>query len=261
MRKTKKQNKSRIFLRRRIIIWLNRTIFVLKISALILLCLLVFTDYFKSYTNKIRNNFNNFTANYGFVLKNVIIQGRENTNYKEIINALGADKGTPIFSIDIDGVKSRLEDTPWIKTVIIERRLPSTIYIAMSEREPIAIWQFKQKLYIIDAEGNRITKYNGEGFADLIHVVGQDANVYASNLIADINVYPDLASKIRSAVRYGNRRWNLHFDQDIVVKMPEINFHKAYKYLYTLNKNNNFFNQNYKTLDLRDSQKYYIEQR
>ena len=256
---SKRPNSVTISLKRRWAILFHRVIFFIKLLVIVFIGLLVFTNYFDIYTKKARKKFNEYTALYGFSLETVVIEGRENSSYKEIIETLKADKGESIFSVDLQGTKARLEDTTWIKNAMVERKLPSTIYIAIIERQPVAIWQFKNKLYLIDAEGNRITNHNKDGFPDLIHIVGQDANIYANSLLSDINTYPSLGSKIKSAVRYGNRRWNLHLEQNIIVKMPENGFSKAYEYLHLLNKDKKLFDQNYKMLDLRDPNKYYLE--
>ena len=118
-----------------------------------------------------------------------------------------------------------------IKAALVERRMPKTIYIAIIERKPIAIWQFEKKLYLIDEEGNRISNKDIEKFSKLLQVVGSDANVYAQNLVMELSKHPELAKRITSAVRYGERRWNLNLEQGITVKMPEDDFQKAYNYL------------------------------
>jgi cell division protein FtsQ len=260
MKKSKQSvKKKNISLHRRLTIYYQRFVFISKMTIVLLLGLLIFTDLFKSFKEKIYDVFYQETAKYGFVLENVIIEGKKNAEYKDIINLLGVEQGVPIFSINIQEVKERLENHIWLKAAIVVRQLPSTIYIAVIERTPIAIWQFKQKLYLVDVEGNRIAKHQGQEFGDLIQVVGQDANIYAQALIDDLNHYPGLAGKVKSAVRYGQRRWNLNFEQNITVKMPEDNFNEAYNYLYALDKNKRLFDQNYKMLDLRDSKKYYLE--
>ena len=260
MKKAKQPvKKKNISLYRRLTICYQRFVFILKMSVILLLSLFIFTDLFKNFKEKICDVFYQETAKYGFVLQNVIIEGKKNAEYKDIIDLLEAEQGAPIFSINIKKVKERLENHIWLKTAIVVRQLPSTIYIAVTERTPIAIWQFKQKLYLVDAEGNRIVKHQGQEVGDLIQVVGQDANIYAQGLLIDLNSYPALAAKVKSAVRYGQRRWNLNFEQNITVKMPEDNFNEAYDYLYALNKNKNLFDQDYKMLDLRDSKKYYLE--
>lgn len=253
--------KVNISLRRKLWIYSQRVAFWLKIFIILFVVIFFYTNILDHYKRISQNWFFQFSANYGFVLENIIVEGQKNTPLKEIIDTLMADKGVPIFAIDILGVKERLEENMWIKAAIVERRLPSTIYIAVVERMPIAIWQFEQRLYLIDSEGNRISAYNGQEFDGLLHVVGQDANVYAQVLLDELNKYPNLASKVKSAVRYGQRRWNLNFKEGITVKMPEIGFVEAYDYLNSLDKNNKFFNQEYKMLDLRDANKYYMEKK
>ena len=93
----------------------------------------------------------------------------------------------------------------------------------------------------------------------LPHVVGSDANIYANKLIEDIGKFPELASKVVSSIRYGERRWNLNLQQNITIKMPENGFEEALKYVVELNKASKLFDKNYKTIDLRDKNKYYIE--
>jgi len=262
MNKSKKLVKNRnLSLRRRVVIYYYRTLFILKLSAVLLIGVFLFSDLFEGFKDRARNAFYQESAKYGLVLEKVVIEGQNNTPYKDIIDKIGGDTGSPIFAINLSDVKERLEGHIWVKSAIIERQLPSTLYIAITERTPIAIWQFKQKLYIVDEEGNRISKYNDNGFDNLIQVVGVNANIYAKNLIEDLNLYPKLASKVRSAVRLGNRRWDLHLEGGIVVKMPENKFDEAYGYLYLLDKRKKLFDQDYKMLDLRNSEKFFLEKR
>ncbi|MCZ6901826.1 MAG: cell division protein FtsQ, partial [Rickettsia endosymbiont of Ixodes persulcatus] len=70
---------------------------------------------------------------------------------------------------------------------------------------------------------------------------------------------PALMNKTLAAVRLGDRRWDLNLKGNISIKLPEKEFEEGLKYIYALNKANKLFNQNYKVLDLRDRNKYYIE--
>lgn len=253
------EKKGSISLRRRAIIYYKRLVLLLKLLLVIFALLLMFTNMFKNFTDAFCERVSEEFAKYGFSLSDVVIEGQKNASIAEVVEIIASDKGAPIFTVKLDEIRERLESHIWIKSAIVERRLPDTIYVAVIERTPIAIWQFKQKLYVVDAEGNCITKYTGEGFEDLIQVVGQDANIYAKSLIDELHKYPGLAEKVRSAVRYGNRRWNLNLDQKITVKMPENNFAAAYDYLYSLHKKQKLFDLNYKVLDLRNANKFYLE--
>ncbi len=256
---TKKFKKPNIPLRRKIAVFSSRIILASKIFLVIFIYLLLFTKHLNFIRNEISQSVYEITADIGFNLENVLIEGQVNTKSQDILSTLNADTGTSILSIDLDEVKSQIEKISWIKKSIIERRLPSTIYIGIIERIPIAIWQVNQKLYLVDDEGYKITNSNIEKFANLLHIVGPDANIYAKNLLDTLNLYPELISKIVSAVRYGERRWNLNFQQQITVKMPESGFEKALEYLSELQKSEKLFDQNLKSLDLRNPSKYYLE--
>ena len=255
----KKPKKPNITLRRKIAIAYSRLILAVKLSVIVFIGILFFTNYLDFVKQTVAHHIYEFTGDIGFSLENVLIEGQHNTRSEDILATLNADKGTSILSVDIKEVKTQLEKNPWIKAVAVERQLPSTLYIAILERTPIAICQINQKLYLIDEDGFNITNKDIENFAMLPHVVGTDANIYAAKLIEDLKNDPEIAKKLVSAVRYGERRWNLNLEENITVKMPEKNFEAALKYLSELNKLKKLFNQNYKIIDLRDSAKYYIE--
>lgn len=254
-----KKKKVNIPLRRKITLIYMRTILALKIGLVAFLALFFFTDYFSVLKQEIVQNIYEYTGDIGFRLENVLIEGQYNIKEEDILATLNADKGTPIFSLELDAIRNNLKNNDWVKNVaIIERRLPNTIYIKLIERIPIAIWQVNGKIFLIDEEGYKITDNIGE-FSNLLHVVGSDANIYTSKLIEDLSQHSKVFEKLVSAVRYGERRWDLNLQQNITVKMPELHFERALGYLAELNDNNLLFNQNYKVIDLRDSDKFYVE--
>lgn len=255
----RKSTKTRISFKRRLISYYNRFTFTLKISLIIVIGLAVFTDILRAPKKVVTDYLINKTALLGLTINQIVVEGKRNISTEEIAKIVRATENMPIFALDLESIRVRLEENSWIKTALVERRLPNTIYIAIVERIPIALWQFQNKLYLIDEDGTRISSQNIEKFADLLHVVGSDANVYARNLIADLQRHPNLARRVVSAVRYGERRWDLNLEQNINVKMPEKNFQDAYDYLDQLNKANKLFDQGYKTINLKDPDKYYIE--
>lgn len=266
-KKRKKTNKyagssaSKITIRRKIGLYYGRFVLFMKLSLAVSLCLFIFTGFFSRTKEFLATEFYNTTAMAGFRLENVIIQGQKNVTSKEIIAAIDAKKGAPILSIPISTVQQTLQDKAWVKSCIVERRLPDTLFIALFERNPIAVWQFNKKLYLIDENGDRISNQKIEHFSKLLHVVGEGGNLYAKNLIDDLSKCPELASRVHSAVRYGNRRWNIILDENIIVKMPEDNFKNAYNYLQKLFKENKLFNNSIKTIDLRLPDRYFYEKR
>lgn len=262
-----KSRKINISLKRRLFIYYSYLLNFSKISLVILLYLLFWTNYFSGIKENIRQQFYNFTASNGFILENLVIAGQNNLKRQQVVNAIKASRGTPLFAVNLNNIKTKIKANPWVRSVSVARHLPKTIYINIIEKQPVALWQVKKTLYLIDHEGEIISEVASETisapsnrkFTQLLHVIGDDANLYAHTLIKEINKYPDLAKHILSATRYGERRWDLNLAQNITVKMAELNFQDGYNHLYALYTKNKLFKSQYKIIDLRDPQKFYFE--
>ena len=252
-------NQSKLSLKRKARLWIGRGLLTWKILLVIVIYLFFFTNHMRYIKEYMWENFYELGGELGFRLETVVIKGNKHIDTAMIISSLNADVGTPLFSITLDTIYSKLKNISWVQDVTLRRKLPNTIIIYIVERTPIAIWQNKQRLSLVDAEGNVIETNKIGDFASLIHVVGDDANLHAMSLIEDLKHEPSIATNITSAVRYGDRRWNLILKQNITIKMPERDFDTALKYLVKMNQQNKLFDQNYKTIDLRDHTKYYIE--
>jgi len=255
-KQTKKTNN--ISLRRKLGLIYKKATLGLKIALIIFICLFAFTKYFASLKSYLTTNIYQTTTKIGFKLENVIIEGQHNIDEPTILKVLNANKGSSIFALKLDEIRDNLKKNKWIKEAYVARRLPNTIYIKLFEREPVAIWQINNRLFLIDEEGYEISK-NIEPFPHLLHIVGEGANIYASRLVSELQKYPAIMNKTLAAVRCGDRRWDLNLKGGINIKLPEKNFEEALKYAEALNKANKLFNQNYKVLDLRDKNKYYLE--
>lgn len=254
-----KNNRS-ILLRRKIAIFYARFTFSFKILLCFGLWLILCTDYLVPIRTKILDLVNLRLSEYGFTFDELYAEGIQNLTLEEIKLCIPHHASNAITAINLSSAHNKLLKNRWIKSASITRMLPNKIRIIIEEREPIAIWQNNRKLFLIDETGFAITDKPIQNFLDLPHVIGEDADIYAGELISDIKRHPELRPYILSASRYGQRRWNLNLKQDITVKMPEKNFDIAYDYLAELNKAHKLFDQNYKTIDLRNSEKYYIEQ-
>ena len=134
-----KSAKPNITLRRKIRFYWEKMFFILKITLVLLICLGYFTETLNPIKRWVVSHLYESAAEEGLVLENVLIEGQHNVSTEDIAATLNADVGTPLLSIPIEHVREVLLQNDWIKNVIIERRFPSTIYINITEREPIAI--------------------------------------------------------------------------------------------------------------------------
>ena len=74
------------------------------------------------------------SAALGLRVADIRVEGRETTDRETILDALGARPGTPILAVDPVRAKQQLESLPWVRSALIERRLPDTLYVRLVER-------------------------------------------------------------------------------------------------------------------------------
>ena len=191
------------------------------------------------------------SAAFGLVVNEINVEGRETTDAATILTALSADRGTPILAVSPDRAKQQLETLPWVRSATIERRLPGTLIVRLSERRPLAVWQHDGKLELIDKQGEVIPVKNLSRFAKLPTVVGERAAVHAAALLDLLGHEPELAARVSAAVRVDNRRWNVRIDNTIDVLLPEEDLQGAWARLAVLERQNNLLKRDVQTVDLR----------
>ena len=191
------------------------------------------------------------TARLGLVVTDVKVEGRETTERETILAALAAGPGTPILAMSPRRAKEQLEALPWVRSAVVERRLPDTLYVRLVERRPLALWQHGGKIELIDREGSVIPVTRLDRFAKLPLVVGEGAAAQAAELLDMLATEPDLAARVSAAVRVGGRRWNLRVDNAIDVLLPADAPAAAWAQLARLERSSAILKRDVQTVDVR----------
>jgi len=191
------------------------------------------------------------SARLGFRVADIRVEGRETTDRETILEALGAHPGTPILAVDPVRAKQQLESLPWVRSALIERRLPDMIYVRLVEREPMALWQHGGKIELIDRTGAVIPVTRLDRFAKLPMVVGEDAASHAAELLTMLSSEPELAARVTAAVNVGGRRWNLRIDNSIDVLLPSDDPAAAWADLARLQHNSAILQRDVRAIDMR----------
>jgi cell division protein FtsQ len=190
-------------------------------------------------------------AGAGLTVRQVLAEGRVETTQAEILKALGIRGGEPILAIDPEQARKRVEALPWVRSASVERRLPDTIRVRILERRAMAWWQKDGKLVLIDHTGEPIAVPTTGRYSNLIVLVGEDAPEHAAQLLDMLAHEPDLAARVRAAVRVGQRRWNLKIDDAIDVRLPEDGADAAWSKLGELERKNRILSRDIEAVDLR----------
>jgi cell division protein FtsQ len=187
----------------------------------------------------------------GFRIEHIDIEGRYETSPDDLRAALALDRGAPIFGFDTEAAHERLKKLPWVRSAIIERHMPDTVLLRIAERKPIALWQLDGNFSLIDTEGAVIPIDDIGRFGKLPVVVGKGAPPVASALIDLLASEPELAHRVRAAVRIGDRRWDIHMDEKLHIMLPEEDPATAWQRLAELARTGEVFARNYSLIDLR----------
>ena len=191
------------------------------------------------------------TARLGLVVADIKVEGRETTDRETILAALGAGPGSPILAMSPRRAKEQLETLPWVRSAVVERRLPDTLYVRLVERKPLALWQHGGKLELIDHEGAVIPVTQLDRFVKLPMVVGESAARHAAELVDMLATEPDLASRVSAAIRVGDRRWNLRIDNAIDVLLPADAAASAWTQLARLERSSAILKRDVQVVDVR----------
>ncbi|WP_106874213.1 cell division protein FtsQ/DivIB [Candidatus Phycorickettsia trachydisci] len=230
---------------------------LLKYLFLLLIAYIIWNQSYKVST-LIKNFCLDCSTNIGFKMKEVRVNGVSNFEIRETLPYIKLQNRNSIFSVDLGEVKEIFEANQWVRDVIVRRELPNRLVIDILERKPFAIWQYNKTFYLIDENGYKITT-NVEKFQDLLHLVGEGADIYAASLVNLLKDKPQITSNIKHAIFQGLRRWDLIMRNGMIVKMPEHKIQKALIFLHKQFINALLPNDRIKILDMRNEEKYYIE--
>ena len=200
----------------------------------------------------VNNKTLSITADMGFKVDNILVEGRHYSDAEVLRAIINAEKGDPLFSFDPVETKALIERVSWVKTARVERRLPDTIYIGLEERKPLALWQKDQQLSLIDETGQVITNEGLKNFQDLIIVMGEDAPEHAYDLLRNLAAEPVLAERAKVARWVDGRRWDVSMKGDITLKLPETDTPLALRQVAQAQEDDGLLDKNITNIDLRE---------
>ncbi len=199
------------------------------------------------------------TAAAGFAIEDVKVSGNDQTSEIDILQLLGLDGTTSLVALDVDAARRKLAELPWVRYAEVRKVYPKTIEVMLKEREAFGIWQHGSDLSLIEKGGEVIAPLRDSKFASLPLFVGRDAEKQAATFVDSMAAWPDLRSRVKAYVRVAGRRWDLHLDNGVVLKLPESDVDKALAVLARLEKEQRILERDIAAVDLRLQDRTTIE--
>lgn len=191
------------------------------------------------------------TSKAGFAVEDVRVSGNQHTSEIDILQLLGLDGSTSLLGLDIAAARQSLSQLPWVESAEVRKVYPSTVEVVLRERQAFGIWQHGSDLSLIERSGSVIAPLRDNKFASLPLFVGRDAETAAAAIDEQFSNWPAIASRVKAFVRIGGRRWDVHLDNGVIVRLPEENVAGALALLNRFDEEQQVLSRDIALVDLR----------
>lgn len=202
------------------------------------------------------------TSKIGFNVDDIIVEGREKVSKQEILDVIAVNRNNNLLELNVNDIKAKIEALPWVSSAIVKKSFfPNILHISLKEREVMAIWQFSDKFYPIDFQGNVIDA-DFRPLKQMLLIVGDKAPQNINQLLEDIQGDNEILKRIKVANYISHRRWNLILDdikEGITIKLPEDDIKNAWEKLLKLNATKGILKRKLTFIDLRLKDKVIVK--
>jgi cell division protein FtsQ len=86
-------------------------------------------------------------------IKEITLSGAKRTTADDVARAVGLDSSDNLLLLKTDEVAAAVKELPWVKSVTVDRKLPGTVKLTVTERSPAMVVALGEKKYLIDRRG------------------------------------------------------------------------------------------------------------
>lgn len=199
------------------------------------------------------------SADTGLRLQTIEVKGRAHTPKSVILAASELTLGDPMLTISLPALHERLSTIGWIDEVAVERRMPSTIRIVLTERVPMALLQTEAGHRVIDRTGTIIAGADPSVFGHLTVVAGTSAAPNAGPILNILQTEPELFADVWAVTYQSERRWDVHLRNGIRVRLPETDPRTAWSRLAIIDHSKQITNRDLAVIDMRVPDQMIVE--
>ena len=199
------------------------------------------------------------SADAGLRLETIEVRGRSHTPKPVIIAASELTLGEPMLTISLPALHERLSTIGWISTVAVERRMPSTIRVEITERVPMALLQTEDGHRVIDETGTVIAGADPSAFGHLTVVAGDSAARNAAPILNILRTEPELFAEVWAVTYQSERRWDVHLRNGIRVRLPETDPRTAWSRLAVIDHSKRIIDRDLAVIDMRVPDQMIVE--
>jgi cell division protein FtsQ len=189
----------------------------------------------------------------GFRIDSIALTGQKQLTREEILGIAGVTGHTSLLFLNADDARARLKANPWIADATVLKLFPDRLHIAITERRAFALWQKDGRVRVVARDGVVVEPFVAPHVAHLPLVVGNGANVKASDFLSVMDRYPQLQEQVHAYVLVAERRWNLRLKNGVDIRLPEASPAQAIETVIALDRDHKLLSRDIAAIDLRNA--------
>jgi cell division protein FtsQ len=115
-----------------------------------------------------------------FLLKETSFTGLQRASPGELLKLSGLTVGQNLWSLDVEALERAMRTHPWVRSVELSRRFPSSVSVEVGEHVPVALAVLGD-LYLLNDEGEPFKRLQPGDRLDLPLVTGVEREVYIAD--------------------------------------------------------------------------------
>lgn len=93
-----------------------------------------------------------------FAVRSIRVDGTVKRSSEQVVAAADLQMGQNIFGVDLEATRARILRDPWVEEASVQRKLPSTMVINITERQAAAVVMIGDGAYVCTHEGDIFKK-------------------------------------------------------------------------------------------------------
>ena len=166
-------------------------------------------------------------VNETFLIKEIQINSNNLAIDKEIYSKTKNLINANIFWLKSNIVLDSLKDLNYLENINIQRKFPSKLLIKANKTKLLASTYFDQKKYFVGENGEFVLASKTSNNINLPIIFGKfkiSDYLFLKNMLLKYNIN---LSEINKYYFHKNRRWDLYFNNNILIKLPNENLSKS----------------------------------
>jgi cell division protein FtsQ len=136
-----------------------------------------------------------------FRARHIDVEGERRLTTPLVLRIAGVDADTNVFHLDLGAVEAALRSSPWISDAVVERDLPSTIRIRITEREPVARVTIDGLVRTVAGDGTVLPAGRSAGLPEVRAAAGAlDEGAWSSGARALAAMTPSLRARVDAVI-------------------------------------------------------------